>query len=176
MQHDTWIKIKPECPLIQSIDLFPEQRIPMRDPFPLGLSDNGQTQWIIDIERLSPQQLDSTAGVMAIHNKIDLESAMQKVLKCGGFSITSKWIDMDNLSFGREGLLRLLELVDFLDNNQLSIENFYKFAVMQIDKWVEGEGCLEQTEICFNDRMESSILSLIDANFSQSNVCHFNRK
>lgn len=139
-KHDTWVKLKPGNPYEPISDLFPEDIIPMRDPFPMAVtrSRGSASLWLIDLERLSSIQAQALAQIIARHcGTTALEVATEAADK-GGFAINHKWVE--SMECGNEGLQRTKELADFLETapQPLSEEVWLAFINDQFDRWIDG--------------------------------------
>jgi hypothetical protein len=107
-KHDTWVKLKPGNPYESVLDLFPERKIPMRDPFPLErvtVADGEQIAlWIVDLDRLSDIQADAIAQIIAHRHGADKSAVAAEAASSGGFSMSHKWVEF--MWCGDEGIQR----------------------------------------------------------------------
>ncbi|MEH2197411.1 hypothetical protein [Nostoc sp.] len=141
-KHDTWVKLKPGNPYESILDLFPESKIPMRDPFPLErVTTPGRNQvslWIIDLERLNPTQQAAIAQLIASHHNADLDEVLAEAVTVKGFSMADGWVE--SMECGAEGFQRSKELADFFETapQPPSARAWREFYNSQHDRWIEG--------------------------------------
>ncbi|HYX18779.1 MAG TPA: hypothetical protein VE944_31305 [Nostoc sp.] len=144
-KHDTWVKLKPGNPYESVLDLFPENKIPVRDPFPLErvtAPDGKQVPlWIIDIERLSSIQTNAIARLIAQRRGASLIEVQAEAASLGGFGMADGWVEA--MKCDAEGFQRSKELADFFETApqspskqaQKAWANFYN---SQHERWIEG--------------------------------------
>lgn len=140
-KHDTWVRLREGTPFDSYQHLFPNG-IPMRDPFAMGWGDNGRESmplWITDMERLSSQQCDAIAAVIAAVCHATPQEVFKEALETGGFGIRNQWIG--DIRVGPEGLQRGKELADFMDSVPMppSAEAWMEFVSDQRRKWIDGD-------------------------------------
>lgn len=139
-KHDTWVTLKPDNPLLEIMHLFPEQQIPMRDPFPMELvvRDSGNAAlFTIDLDRLSSIQATEITKIYAKTLNTSVDEILGDALKNKGFAINSIYIEQ--LFCGDEGYQRTKEVADFYDKYpNPSHEQIADFLQDQRDRWVNG--------------------------------------
>ncbi len=141
-KHDTWVKLKPGNPYESVLDLFPESKIPMRDPFPLErVTTPGRNQvslWIIDLERLNPTQQAAIAQLIASRHNADLDEVLAEAATVKGFSMADGWVE--SMECGAEGFERSKELADFFENapQPPSAKAWQQFYNSQHERWIQG--------------------------------------
>lgn len=142
-KHDTWVKLKPGNPYESVLDLFPEGKIPVRDPFPLervATPDGEQVPlWIIDIERLSPIQINAIARLIAQRRGASLTEVQSEAVSLGGFGMADGWVEA--MECDAEGFQRSKELADFFETapQPPSARAWREFYNSQRDRWIEGD-------------------------------------
>lgn len=113
--HDTWVFLKTPCPYDAIKPLFP-RGFPMRDPFPMTMAQSEEEEivlWVIDIERLTPQQTYQIAYIIAQNSGADIDDVMDEAIAARGFGLSNEWIG--NMEVGPEGYARTMELKQFLE-------------------------------------------------------------
>jgi hypothetical protein len=141
-KHDTWVKLKPGNPYESVVDLFPERKIPMRDPFPLEQVTTPEGElvplWIIDLERLSPIQMNAVAQLIAQRRGAALIEVQAEAASLGGFGMADGWIEA--MECDAEGFQRSKELADFFETapQPPSVRAWREFYHSQHDRWIEG--------------------------------------
>ncbi|BAY86007.1 hypothetical protein NIES267_55130 [Calothrix parasitica NIES-267] len=139
-KHDTWVTLKPDNPLSEIINLFPEQQIPMRDPFPMELVANGQDKaalFVIDLDRLSSIQATEITKIYARTLNASVDEIFGDALTNKGFAINSVYVD--KLFCGDEGYQRTREVADFYDRcPNPTLEQIEEFMQDQRNRWIDG--------------------------------------
>ncbi|MEH2435203.1 MAG: hypothetical protein V7K25_13270 [Nostoc sp.] len=142
-KHDTWVKLKPGNPYEPILDLFPESKIPVRDPFPLErftTEDGGQVPlWVIDLERLWPVQINALAQLIANGRGADLVEVQSEAVSLGGFGMADGWVEA--MECDVEGFQRSKELADFFETapQPPSARAWREFYNSQHERWIEGD-------------------------------------
>lgn len=132
--HDTWVGLKDECPLRSIINYFPNNSLPMRDPFPMLINEDGTTSWVIDLERMTAMQVGILAQAIAEIKKMSVEQITEMQVN-HGFAIKSHWIKM--IECGDEGYIRINELVDFLSvSPNITRESLRTFFNLHQERWI----------------------------------------
>jgi hypothetical protein len=136
-KHDTWVTLKPRSPYEPILDLFPDG-IPMRDPFPMELSQDGKASlWIIDLERLSNIQTLALAQLIGSHHGVGSDEVVEEAIHKGGFAMGYGWVK--SIYCGPEGFQRQKELADFLETHQPpSRQAWAEFSNSQVSRWIVG--------------------------------------
>jgi hypothetical protein len=139
-KHDTWVTLKDDNPLAPIMHLFPEQQVPMRDPFPMELvfSDSGNAAlFAIDLNRLNFIQATEVTKIYAITLNVSVDEIWSDALTNKGFAINSVFVD--RLFCGAEGYQRTKEVADFYDEfPNPSQEQIADFMQDQRDRWIDG--------------------------------------
>ena len=139
-KHDTWVTLKPNNPLSEIIHLFPDEQIPMRDPFPmeLGVSDSGNVAlFVIDLDRLSSIQATEITKIYARDLNASVDEIFGEALVSKGFAINSLFVD--GLFCGAEGYQRTKESADFYDRcPNPTVEQIEEFMQDQRERWIDG--------------------------------------
>ena len=142
-KHDTWVKLKPGNPYESVLDLFPDGKIPVRDPFPLesvtGTDGKQVSLWIIDLERLSATQINAVAQLIANRRGADLVEVQSEAVSLGGFSMADGWVEA--MECDAEGFQRSKELADFFETapQPPSARAWREFYNRQHERWIEGD-------------------------------------
>ncbi|MBN3905131.1 MAG: hypothetical protein HWQ35_00635 [Nostoc sp. NMS1] len=141
-KHDTWVKLKPGNPYESVLDLFPEGKIPVRDPFPLERTTHDGKQvplWIIDLDRLSTIQAGALARLIASHRGAEVDEVAQEAESKGGFAMSDGWIESMNCD--AEGFQRSKELANFFETapQPPSARAWQEFYNSQHERWIEGD-------------------------------------
>ena len=138
--HDTWATLRPGNPLLEIMHLFPDEQVPMRDPFPMGLASRGTEKaalFTIDIHRLSPIQTNAIIAIYAEFLEVSDEEILHDALSKGGIAINSLYLE--RLFCGPEGYQRTQELADFYEKYpNPTIKQLDDFMKDQRNSWVEG--------------------------------------
>jgi len=114
----------------------------MRDPFPMDKAKHDpRALWIVDTERLTLQQFNALASIIAAHYGVDGDDCIDDVLTHAGFGIDSRWIEQ--MEVGAEGYQRTLELKEFLETHpNPSTESaklaYRDFHADQVNRWING--------------------------------------
>ena len=139
-KHDTWVTLKPNNPLSEIIHLFPDEQIPMRDPFPMevGVSNSGNAAlFVIDLDRLSSIQAAEITKIYARTLNASVDEIFGEALVSKGFAINSLFID--GLFCGAEGYQRTKESADFYDRcPNPTVEQIEEFMQDQRKRWIDG--------------------------------------
>lgn len=138
-KHDTLVTLKPGSPYESILNLFPERKIPMRDPFPMEVAKGQQISlWIVDLSRLNILQSCNLAQLIASHCNVDPTEVAAEAYAQGGFAMSNEWID--SMWCGPEGTQRTKELIDFLGDSsrQISETELRNFYLDQHNRWIEG--------------------------------------
>ncbi|WGV25943.1 hypothetical protein [Halotia branconii] len=141
-KHDTWVRLKPGSLYEPVLDLFPNGMIPMRDPFPLErvIVNNKQIAlWIIDFERLEPNQANALAQLIASRRGADVTEVMEEAVFQGGFAMINGWVE--SMECDAEGFQRSKEFADFFETapQPPSARAWREFYNSQHDRWIEGD-------------------------------------
>ena len=142
-KHDTWVKLKPGNPYESVLDLFPDGKIPVRDPFPLervtGTDGKQVPLWIIDLERLSVTQINAVSQLIASHRGADLIEVQSEAASLGGFGMADGWVEA--MECDVEGFQRSKELADFFETapQPPSARAWREFYNSQHERWIEGD-------------------------------------
>ncbi|WGV24767.1 hypothetical protein [Halotia branconii] len=141
-KHDTWVRLKPGSPYEPVLDLFPNGMIPMRDPFPLErvtINNEQVALWIIDFERLEPNQANALAQLIATRRNGDVTEVMEEAVFQGGFAMASGWVE--SMECEAEGFQRSKEIADFFETapQPPSARAWREFYNSQHDRWIEGD-------------------------------------
>lgn len=139
--HDTWVRLNPDSPFQEIEFLFPEG-LPMRDPFPMEFSQTHGGQpvalWVVDLARLSDEQIEALAGVIARSNGQLAETILEDCKARGGFFVNDTWVA--SMSGGAENYRRTLELLDRrIDLEQINLEELNEFYAQQYRDWIVGD-------------------------------------
>lgn len=141
-KHDTWVFLKTPCPYDAIKPLFP-RGFPCRDPFPMTAAQGEAIAlWVIDIERLTPQQTYQIANVIAQKNNADIDEVMDEAIAARGFGLSDEWIE--NMEVGPEGYARTMELKEFLEAQPTvptpkAKQAYREFVDSQIERWIDGD-------------------------------------
>lgn len=141
-KHDTVVRIKPNSPYESALQAFEDGFIPMRDPFPMerGVSDTGEVTslWVTDWERMSDEQIQALAVVIANHCGATPEEVLEDARPSNGFGIREGWIE--SMQCGAEGFQRCKEVADFLENTPQppTAEAYKAFYDDQYRRWIDG--------------------------------------
>ncbi|MEH2123090.1 hypothetical protein [Nostoc sp.] len=142
-KHDTWVKLKPGNPYELILDLFPDGKTPMRDPFPLERTTgpNGEevALWIIDLERLSPIQINAITQLIATGLGAEVIEVQAETASLGGFALSNGWVE--SMECDAEGFQRSKELADFFETapQPPSARAWLEFYNSQHERWIEGD-------------------------------------
>lgn len=144
-KHDTWVKLKIGTPYEPILDLFPNQMIPMRDPFPLERAiHEGKVIpiWIIDLKRLNDIQANALAQLIALLNSATAVQVAQESYTKGGFAMGEGWIE--SMVCDAEGFQRSKELADFFETapqspSKAAQNAWANFYTSQHERWIEGD-------------------------------------
>lgn len=143
--HDTWVFLKTPCPYDAIKPLFP-RGFPMRDPFPMTMAQSEEEEivlWVIDIERLTPQQTYQIAYIIAQNSGADIDDVMDEAIAARGFGLSNEWIG--NMEVGPEGYARTMELKQFLEAyppaplTPESKQAYLEFVTSQVERWIDGD-------------------------------------
>ena len=139
-KHDTWVTLKPNNPLSEIIHLFPDEQIPMRDPFPMELvvSDSGQAAlFVIDLDRLSSIQATEITKIYTRTLNASVDEIFGEALVSRGFAINSLYVD--KLFCGAEAYQRTKEVADFYERcSSPTPEQIEEFMKDQRERWIDG--------------------------------------
>ena len=142
-KHDTWVKLSPGNPYESVLDLFPDGKIPVRDPFPLervtGTDGKQVPLWIIDLERLSVSQINAVSQLIASRRGADLIKVQSEAASLGGFGMADGWVEA--MECDAEGFQRSKELADFFETapQPPSARAWREFYNSQHERWIEGD-------------------------------------
>jgi hypothetical protein len=141
-KHDTWAELIDGHPFEQIDYLFPDG-YPLRDPFPLMVAqteDENIALFVIDIQRLDPEQIDAIAEVLAEKYNITKQEMLEdaKVNPFCTFCIQASWIE--SLSGDAEAYRRNIEFLDYFDglNGEPTKEQLQSFMRQQKADWIDG--------------------------------------
>lgn len=142
-KHDTWAFLKKPNPYDAIERAFP-RGFPMRDPFPMSIAEGREIAlWIIDIDRLTPQQTYQIAIVIAQGCGANIDDVMDDAIAKKGFAISNEWIG--NMEVGSEGYARTMELKEFLEayppaplTPELK-QAYREFVTSQVERWIDGD-------------------------------------
>ena len=140
-QHDTWVLLRQNNPLLEIIDLFPQGQIPMRDPFPMELvsDDKGEAAlFTIDLERLSAFQAMEITNAYAKKIGVSADEILEDAIRNKGFGLNCLYVEQ--IFCGAEGYQRSKELADFYERcPEPTLEQIEDFMIDQQKRWVDGD-------------------------------------
>lgn len=139
-KHDTWATVTKDSLLAEPAKFSPKEEIPLRDPFPLLLNNNGQITvdlYLIDIERLEFYQYIELRAFYNFFLRLSDEGFTEYIRKNGGFPVHMNLISQK--FYGAESYQRMIEFMDFIEENpEPSKQKYITFCEDQYNRWIIG--------------------------------------